>query len=124
MTIENIRSLLETKTSEEIAKEFSDNLNKAIQMKEEEAKVKEENGRVSIRLEILEDIMGLIGDYLYLSDYKYPNEEKVDLREVDKLIQDFLAMTETVGSGICSRSRRTAAGCECARASQNRCQSK
>ena len=99
MTIENIRSLLETKTSEEIAKEFSDNLNKAIQMKEEEeAKVKEENGRVSIRLEILEDIMGLIGDYLYLSDYKYPNEEKVDLREVDKLIQDFLAMTETVGN--------------------------
>ena len=97
MTVENIRSLLETKTSEEIAKEFSDNLNKAIQMKkDEEAKVKEENERLSIRLEILEDIMGLIEEYLYLSDYKYPNEEEVDLREVDKLIQDFLAMTETV----------------------------
>ena len=97
MTVENILSLLETKTSEEIAKEFSDNLNKAIQMKaEEEAKAKKENERQKIRIEILEDMMALIEDYLYLSDYKYPNEEEIDLREVDKLIQDFLAMTETV----------------------------
>ena len=99
MTVENILSLLKTKTSEEIAKEFSNNLNAAIQMKaEEEAKAKKENERQKIRIEILEDMMTLIEDYLYLSDYKYPNEEEVDLREVDKIIQDFLAMTETVGN--------------------------
>lgn len=96
MTVENILSLLETKTSEEIAKEFSDNLNKAIQMKEEEeAKAKKENDQREVRVSVLGDIMELFDKYFDLSDYEGPNEE-VDLREVDKMIQDFLAMAEAI----------------------------